>query len=188
MKFRFILAASVLIIPFGLVSSAYAQFLFEIGVHTGGDEITLVDDSNAVIESTKAGSLYSLELGGTIAVTDNTEAQISFGIKSDANYSKDNEASWVRYPLNGMYFYHTEKFRLGLGATVHFTPKYKVSGTTKNASSTYKNAIGGLLEVDYRLSEQVHMGLRYTNIQYVREDDDRRFDGNSIGLMLLLLI
>jgi len=188
MKYRFILAALVLIIPFGFIPSVYARILFEIGVHTGGDEISLVDDSNAVIESTKAGSLYSFALGGTIAFTDNIEAQLSFGIESNANHTKENEASWVRYPLNGMLFYHKDKFRLGLGATAHFSPKYKVSGATKNASSSYKDAIGGLFEIDYRLTEQLHVGLRYTNIQYVREDDDRRFDGSSIGLMLLLLI
>lgn len=188
MKFRFILATLVFLILYGLIPSAYARALVELGVHTGGDELTLVDDTNTVIESTKAGALYSLALGGTLAITDNIETQFSIGIKSDSNFTTDSEASWVRYPVNGMLFYYSEDFRLGLGATVHVYPKYKVSGATKNASSSYKDAIGGLLEIDYRVTGQLHMGLRYTNIQYVREDDGRRFDGSSIGVLLILLI
>jgi hypothetical protein len=188
MKFRFILTALVLNIPLGFIPSAYARVLVELGIHTGGDEMTLVDDSNAVIESTKAGELYSLALGGTKAFTDNIEAQFTIGIKSNSNYALDSEASWVRYPVNGMIFYYSENYRLGLGATAHLYPKYKVSGTTKNASSSYKNALGGLLEFDYRLSGQLYLGLRYTAIEYVREDDGKRFDGSSIGLLLLLLI
>ena len=152
------------------------------------DEIILVDDSNVVIESTKAGELYSLALGGTLALTDNIEAQFSLGIKSNSNYAFDSEASWVRYPINAMLFYNYENFRLGLGATAHLFSKYKVSGATKNASSTYKNALGGLLEIDYRVSQSLHLGLRYTSIQYVSEDDGRGYDGSSIGLLLILLM
>ena len=188
MKFKFVLAALVLILPYGFIPSAYARALVELGIHTGGDELTLVDDSNVVIESTKAGGLYSLSLGGTLALTDNTEAQFSIGIKSDSNFTKDSEASWVRYPLNAMYFYNHENFRLGFGATAHLFSKYKVSGDTKNASSIYKNSIGGLLEIDYRVSQSLHMGLRYTSIDYVREDDGMSFDGSSIGILLILLM
>lgn len=188
MKFRLILVTLVLFLSYGFIPSAYARTLVEIGVHTGGDEITLVDDSNAVIESTKAGNLYSFALGGTIAHTDNIESQFSIGIKSDANYSSDDEASWVRFPLNAMLFYRNEKFRLGLGATAHFSPKFKVSGTTKNASTTYEDAIGLLFEIDYQFAQQYHVGLRYTDINYVREGDGQSFDGSSIGLLIIVLI
>ena len=188
MKPGFITTALALIIPFSFIPSAHARVLFELGVHTGGDELILVDESTMATESTKAGGLYSLALGGTLEFTDNFEAQFSFGIKSGSNYSSENEASWVRYPLNALIFYHTEDVRLGLGATVHFVPEFKVSGSTKNASSTYKEAIGGLLEIDYRLTGEFYLGLRYTAIQYVRESDNRSFDGSSVGLLLLLLI
>ena len=188
MTFKLVLAALVFIIPFVFIPSANARTIAELGIHTGGDEMTLVDDSNVVIESTKAGKLYSLALGGTLALSDKTEAQFTFGIKSDSNFTTNSEASWVRYPFNAILFYNYENFRLGLGATAHLFSKYKVSGDTKNASSTFKNSIGGLLEIDYRVAKQLHLGLRYTNIQYEREDDGRRFDGNSIGLLLILLM
>ncbi|MGD8926989.1 MAG: hypothetical protein PVG20_09050 [Thioalkalispiraceae bacterium] len=188
MKFRYIQVALVLIIPYVFIPSSYAEALLELGIHSGGDEITLVDGSNTVIESTKAGSLYSFSLGGTLDYTDTIAAQLSFGIKSDSNFTKDNEASWVRYPFNAMLFYHRDNFRLGLGATVHFSPKYKVSGETKNASSSYKDALGALFEIDYRLNQQFHLGLRYTDIKYVRETDSASFDGSSVGLLLIVLI
>jgi hypothetical protein len=188
MKSRFIFVVSVLIIANFFTPTSYAKALLELGIHTGGDEITLVDGSNNVIESTKAGKLYSFALGGTIDYTETIEAQFSFGIKSDADYTSDDEASWVRYPLNAMLFYHGGNFRLGLGATAHFAPKFKVSGTTKNASDSYKDAIGALFEIDYRLNEQFYLGLRYTDIDYVRENDGQSFNGSSVGLLLILLI
>lgn len=188
MKLRLISLALVLIIANVFISSSFAETLIEVGIHSGGDEITLVSESNAVIESTKAGGLYSFAFGGTKAYTDNIEAQLSFGIKSDASYSADNEFSWVRYPLNAMLFYHTKHLRLGLGATAHFYPKFKVSGTTKNASTTYKDAIGALFEIDYELDQIFHLGLRYTDIKYDSETDGRRFDGSSIGLLLIVLL
>lgn len=188
MKFRFSQLALILIILHAFISSSNAEVLLEIGIHTGGDEITLVDATNTVIESTNAGDKLSFALGGTKAITDNFEGQFSFGIKSDSHHTVDDEASWVRYPVNAMLFFHNENLRLGLGATVHFSPKYKVSGNTNNASSSFKDAIGALFEIDYRLNQQFHLGLRYTDIKYERENDGRRFDGSSVGLLLILLI
>jgi len=187
MKFRFIPVALVLILLDLLIPSAFADVLIEFGIQSGGDEITLVSDTNDVIESTKAGGEYSFSVGGTKALTDNIEAQLSLGVISDANYTKDDEATWERYPLNAMLFYRTENFRLGLGATAHFSPKFKVSGTTKNASTTYKDAIGALFEIDYRLNKDFHLGLRYTDIKYDSEVDGKRFDGSSVGLLLIVL-
>jgi len=187
MKFRFISLALVLILPYVFTSPVFAEVLIEFGVQSGGDEITLVSDTNTVIESTRAGGKYSFSLGGTKALTDKIEAQFSLGVLSDANYTKDDEASWERYPVNAMLFYRTENFRLGLGATAHFFPKFKVSGTTKNASTTYKDAIGALFEVDYRLNQDFHLGLRYTDIKYDSEADGTRYDGSSVGLLLIVL-
>ena len=188
MELRFIKVALVLIIPYVFVPSSYAEVILELGIHTGEKEITLVDSSNAVVESTKAGRRYSFALGGTVDATDNLEAQFTFGIKSDARYSEDSKASWVRYPFNAILFYHKEEFRLGLGATVHLFPKYEVSGETVNASNSYEDAIGALLEFDYRINELFLVGLRYTNIDYVREVDGKSFDGSSIGLLIILTI
>ena len=126
--------------------------------------------------------------GSTIDLTDNLETQLSVGIKSDANFGKDYEASWVRYPLNAILFYRQENFRFGIGATAHLFPKYEVSSATVNASNTYEDAIGAILEFDYRINELAHLGLRYTDIDYVRESDGMSFDGSSVGLLIIFLI
>jgi len=188
MKLRLISVALVFITPNVFISTSFAETLVEFGIHSGGDEITLVSESNTVIESTKAGSKYSFSIGGTKAFTDNYEAQFSFGIKSDASYSTDNESSWVRYPLNAMLFYHSEDLRLGLGTTAHLFAKFKASGTTNNASTTYKDAIGALFEIDYRLDRQYYLGLRYTSIKYVSEDNGNSYDGSSVGILIIVLI
>jgi len=180
--------ALVLFVSNTIIPSSFAEVLLEAGIHTGGDEITLLDNSNTVIESTRAGSKYTLNIGGTKSFTDNVEAQFSLGIKSDASYSADKEASWVRYPLNAMLFYRTNKFRVGLGATAHFYPEFKVSGTTQNVSTKYEDAIGALFEIDYRLDSVFHLGLRYTDINYVSETNGQSFDGSSVGLLLIVLI
>ena len=188
MKYKFFSVALVLIISNAFISSAFAEVLIEAGIHTGGDEITLVNQSNAIIESTEAGSKYTLNIGGTKAFSDNIEAQFSLGIKSDASYGADQEASWVRYPVNAMVFYRTSKLRLGLGATVHLFPEFKVSGTAQSASTKYDDALGALFEIDYRLDSVFHIGLRYTDITYVSQTNGQRFDGSSVGLLIIVLI
>ncbi len=188
MKIRIITVFLILIIPYVFTPSSYADVLFELGIHTGEGEISLVDNSNAVVASTKAGRLYSFSIGGTIEHTDNLETQLSFGIKSDGQFSTDSETSWVRYPFNAIVFYRKQNFRIGLGATAHLFSKYETSGPAVNASNTYEDAIGAIVEFDYRINEQFHLGLRYTDINYVRENDSKRFDGSSIGIMLILLV
>ena len=186
MNTRKISAGSLLL----LIALAYSQvacsdMIIEAGFHLGGDELLQEPYSNGEKGSLKAGNMFSFDLGPLKQFSEQFEAQFTFGIKSDVIYSGEIEVSWIRYPFNAIFFYRGEEYRLGLGATYHYSPKVKGQDFASNVSQTYKNAFGALLEVDFDIKPGFMWGLRYTLIDYETEQGDRVVDGNSLGILII---
>ena len=168
--------------------TSFAETLIEAGVHLGGNELIIENYSNGANDSAKGGGLFSFAMGGTKSFTKNIDGQLSIGIRSDIINSGDPEVTWVRYPLNAMLFYRKETYRIGLGLTAHLSPKVEGNGVANNISENYKDAIGGLLEVDFSINKTFLWGLRYTNIKYESDRRDRSVSGNSFGILLIALL
>jgi hypothetical protein len=164
--------------------SLAAKTLVEAGLHYGGDELVVNDPRY----SGRAGNMFSFALGGMKSYSPHIEGQFSIGTKSDIIHSRDPEITWSRIPLNTMLFYRYKRFRLGLGLTVHFSPKLKGSGTASNVTTDFKHAIGGLFEVDFDINETFLWGIRYTRINYHTQSDNRRVNGDSVGLLIIALL
>ena len=186
MKTRKINIGSLLIL-FSIAYSqvAYSDMIIEAGFHLGGDELIQESYTNGETGSLKAGNMFSFDFGPLKQFSESFEAQLTLGIKSDVIYSGDVEVSWIRYPLNALFFYRAEKYRLGLGATYHLSPKVKGQDFASNVSQAYKNALGALLEIDFDIKPGFMWGLRYTRIDYETEEGDRVVDGNSLGILII---
>jgi len=165
-----------------------AETLLEAGVHSGGDELIIDNYSNGAKDSSNAGDLFSFAIGGTKSFTKNIEGQLSIGVKSNIINTTEPEVTWVRYPLNAIVFYRSETYRIGLGITTHFSPKLKGNGVASNISEGYKDAIGGLFEVDFTINKHFLWGIRYTSINYESNLRNRNVKGNSLGLLIIALI
>ncbi|MDH5444261.1 MAG: hypothetical protein OEY52_01820 [Gammaproteobacteria bacterium] len=181
-QFQFIGLISGLLL---LMPHALADSIVELGIHFGGDEVVQEPYTNGQIDSIKAGELFSFDVGRLLSHSPNWESQITFGIKSDAKYDRDVEISWVRYPLNGIIFYRMQYMRVGVGATIHFSPKLQGGGHAGNVSEEYKNAPGGLLELDVIYNEKFLWGVRLTFIEYESTKTGRVIDGSSIGFLII---
>ena len=181
--------ARLLLITFLLYGpAALAETLLEAGIHAGGDELIIDNYSNGAKDSSDAGNLFSFAIGGTKSFTNNIEGQLSIGIKSNIISTTEPEVIWIRHPLNAMFFYRTETYRVGLGLTTHLSPKLKGNGVASNISESYKDAIGGLFEVDFTIDKHFLWGIRYTNIKYESNLRDRSVNGNSLGLLIIALL
>lgn len=164
--------------------SLMAKTLVEAGIHYGGGDL-IVNDQRY---SSRAGNLSSFALGGMKSYSPHIEGQFSIGAKTDIIKSGDPEITWVRIPVNTMVFYRQKKFRLGFGLTIHFSPKLKGTGTASNVTTDFKNAIGGLAEVDFDINKTFMWGIRYTRINYHRKSDDLGINGDSLGLLIIALL
>lgn len=163
-----------------------AGVVVELGGHFGGSELVTEPDTNGDQYIINAGERLSFAIGGAKQYTPAIEGQFSLGIKSDVIEGRDSELSWVRYPVNGLLFYRTETFRLGLGLTYHFSPELSGSGIAGNISQSYDDALGALFEMDFHITSGFMWGLRYTRIEYEPADGGTVLDGESVGLLLIV--
>ena len=167
---------------------APADTLIEVGIHYGGDEVIQGNYSNGARDASKAGGLFSFSIGGVKSFTDTLDGQPSLGIKSDIINPSAPEVTCVRYPINSILFYRAESYRVGLGLTAHLAPKLEGDGVASNISQDFKDAIGGLLEIDFNIDDTFLWGIRYTAIKSETSQGDRSISGNSFGLMLIAVI
>jgi hypothetical protein len=80
-------------------------------------------------------------------------------------------------PIDLLVGKQTEKLNFGLGLTYHLNPSLNddFNGNKYNAD----NALGFILEANFKVFKQAHIGLRYTNIKYKFTDE---FDGSNTAI------
>ena len=167
------------------VQPVQADSIIELGIHFGGDELVYEHYENGKKDSIKAGEMWSFDFGRLYQFSPSWEVQLTFGVKSDAKYDYNTEVTWVRYPLNGQFFYRMNSIRFGLGVTRHFQPKLEGSGYAANVNESYEDATGGLIELDVIYSEKFLWGVRITSIEYRSKKDGHVVDGSSIGFLII---
>ena len=143
------------------------------GYDTGGDEVVAVTFSSGKTDSIKANE--GLYLGGGISVINaagNFEFLGTLSVKYQGVHASNGDISWIRFPLDALFFYRLQSLRFGGGLTYVIHPRLKGSGEASNIDATLDNAAGLVLQGDY-LMGRVGLGLRYTLLDY-------RVGGNTI--------
>lgn len=163
-----------------------ADTIIEAGIHFGGDEMLTTPYTDGRQGSMAAGEMLSFAFGPLFNMSESWKFQTTIGVKTDAEYATDVEVSWVRYPLNAILFYETKKTRFGIGATYHMSPSVKGSGVAENIQQEYDDALGYIVEFNYRRHAGFLWGIRLTFIDYERKDiSSEAIDGTSIGLLII---
>lgn len=178
-----------IIVPFLMVSMSSAahavKWVGEMGLHGGGSKLATATYTSGNTASITAGSLISFGVGPQIDITNNTHIRALFGYKFDSVSAKNGNISFTRLPLDVMFFYQTEQWNFGAGITYHISPTLSGSGIASNVNGSYKNALGYVAEVDFRLGEFFYLGGKYTRIDYQPEQvGAKTADGNSIGVVM----
>ena len=150
-----------------VAAAADVQGIFKAGFDFGGDDIVTVPFTDGSTSKIKANE--GLYLGGGIAVINNArdwEFDLTLAYKFKMIDATNGDVTFSRWPLEALAFYRFQRVRIGGGLTYHFSPKLDGSGVASNLDLTLKDALGGVLQADWRITENVAAGVRYTFLEY----------------------
>jgi len=156
--------------------------LVSAGLTAGGDTI-------ATYRAEFWGEEYDadLDLGGTFFMYGGFSLQwpshdvgmiFQGGFFSSFIGDYDENADFTRWPVELIGFVKTEKLRVGLGMTYHFSPTFEEDGFGDNKLK-FDDASGWLLQIEY-MFRNVSVGVRHVQIDY--EIDSSQLDGDHWGL------
>ncbi len=160
-----------------------AKFVSELSFHTGGDELAKATFANGDTKSINAGGGIQFAIGTKIELSNNTFIKALLGYNFHSESIPNGSAEWKYVPISIMYFKKTRQWLLGSGVTQHITPNLSGTGDISFLSIDYNDALGFVIEADYRSSSNGYIGLRYTMITYVSQFNNK-VEGNSIGLVM----
>lgn len=155
--------------------------MVKLGYDFGGDTLTTVpftDGTTASIDTNEG-----LLLGGGVAIANadyTWQTEITLNWKYQAITAANGDLKWTRWPLEALTFYQMTQFRFGGGLAYHLNPSLQGDGVVSNINMDFDNALGFVLQADYRLDEAIAFGLRYTVIEY--ESAGRTYDASGPGL------
>ncbi len=182
----------ILVLGIGLfaVQPALAalDFLAEIGIHEGGDDLITINFIDGSSRDLQAGEFLSLAGGIAWDMGSIMEGRLTAGWKGDEVSATNGSVKLNRWTSDFMLFFKAGGWRFGGGAAYHWDVQLEGSGDASSASADFDNAAGAVAEIDYYFNENAYIGLQYLNIEYDRQatlnNSARTFDASSIGLII----
>jgi hypothetical protein len=155
----------------GVTHAADISPLLKAGFDLGGDTMVTAVFTNGDTETIKANEGFYL--GGGVALIDaarNVEVHLSLAYKFAAVDARNGDIEWTRFPLEALAFYRFPRVRVGGGLAYHMSPKLEGSGVVGGLDVKFKNALGAILQTDWRITEKIAAGARYTILEYDAKD------------------
>lgn len=168
----------------GAADAAEVKPFLKAGIDLGGDRIVDVVFTDGSRDSIKANEGFYFGGGASIVNDAGTiEVELSVSYKTAAVTGDNGDVDFGRFPLEALIFYRLEKFRLGGGLTYHVDPNVDGSGILSSVNLDFDNALGLVLQGDYRFGEHFTLGLRYTSIKYEASAPfSGSVKGNGLGI------
>jgi hypothetical protein len=154
----------------GTAQAGDVRPIVKAGIDTGGDTIVTAVFTNGDTKRVRANEGVFLG-GGASWVNDakDIEVEVAATYKIALIDADNGDIDWTRVPLDALVFYRTHNFRVGGGLTYHINPKIDGSGDVRNLNIDFKDALGLILQADWRITQKINLGLRYTNLEYKAE-------------------
>lgn len=160
--------------------------LVKAGVDFGGDTMVTAAFSDGFTEEVRANDGFYI--GGGAVIIDNArnmEYHLTLAYKFASVDGTDGDIEWSRIPLEALAFYRFSRVRLGGGLTYHINPRLEGDGSAGGLDVDFKNALGVVLQADWRVNQMIGVGARYTILEY---DAEGAFFGsaksNGVGVTL----
>ena len=189
---------SLLILPIATMANTEAPTLkpmIQFGYDFGGKTLATVYNYYDGETNIRAGSGARFEVGAMLSAPKNPlELQFLVGYQYDGETASNGDVTWDSIPFTALAMFKNNKWKFGGGVTYHLNPHlsgsfsgYDNTGTYFNdsANDRYKNALGGIAQIDYMATDNFSIGLRGTYMQYkLKNDPSVTANGNSIGFNL----
>jgi len=166
--------------------------MIQMGYDWGGTTLATVYHDGDYDQRTKkirAGQGLSFEAGAIIdSSSSNMELRFLIGYKFDSDSASNGDVTWDSIPFTGLAMFKANKWRFGGGVTYHLNPE--LSGgfggnNVSNQDAEYKNAFGGVAQIQYMATNSFGIGINGTFIEYeLKSDSSYKIKGNSIGFVL----
>ena len=154
------------------------------GISLGGDHISDLDGIQTENDTVKAGGAWFLGGGFHYTLPGlNLAFQSTFSLHYNGDDHTEGKSRIVRFPLDFLLQYTMGKQYLGAGITYHLSPEARNTDHSFKTTVKLKDAIGLLLEYDYRITERFAVGTRLTKISYKQEEGDSDIDGSNIAFV-----
>jgi len=158
---------AVLLLWAAAARAAEVKPMIKAAADFGGDTLVTVEFTDGSRQSIKANELLSL--GGGVSIVNDAgdiEAELSLSYKFAVVTASNGDVTFSRFPLDAMVFYRLPELRLGGGLTYHLGPELKGSGVVSGLNVSFDDALGLLLQADYRITPKINLGIRYTSLDY----------------------
>jgi hypothetical protein len=151
----------------GAAHAADVRPLVKAGFDLGGETMVNVVFTNG--DTQKVRGNEGFYLGGGAAIINDAkdwEYQVTAAYKFALIDAENGDVEWTRIPLEALAFYRWQRARLGGGLTYHLSPKLEGSGVVGGLNVKFKNALGVIVQSDWRITENIALGGRFTFLEY----------------------
>jgi hypothetical protein len=151
----------------GAAHAADVRPLVKTGFDLGGEAMVNVVFTNG--ETQKVRGNEGFYLGGGAAIINDAkdwEYQVTLAYKFALIDAENGDVEWTRIPLEALAFYRLQHVRFGGGLTYHISPKLEGSGVVGGLNVKFKNALGVILQADWRITQNIALGGRFTFLEY----------------------
>ncbi|RZV58807.1 MAG: hypothetical protein EX270_02425 [Pseudomonadales bacterium] len=168
--------------------AGYWQGVVNAALTFGGERLATVEVdtrfSGVESEDIRAGELMMFG-GGLLYTEGNFQLQGIMNYHVDGIFGDNGDASFTRWPLELMAFTTTPRWRVGGGISYHIDPELEIDiDFQPRQRVNFKNETGIVFQADYRLNDQVSIGLRHMAIEYEAENgSDAKIDGDNTGVI-----
>ena len=164
--------------------AAEVRPLIKAGIDLGGETIVtanFVDGESRTIRGNE-GAYF----GGGMAIISaakDWEYHLTLAYKFSLIDADNGDIEWTRVPLEALAFYRFARVRVGGGLAYHINPRLEGSGVVGGLDIRFKDALGAIVQVDWRITETVALGGRYTMLEYDAKEPARgSAKSNGLGV------
>ncbi len=168
--------------------------ILQMGYDFGGTTLATVEHDgyyDSSINKIRAGQGLSFEMGAVVD-SPNLELQFLVGYKFDNDSASNGDVTWDVIPFTATAMFKSRRWKMGGGLTYHLNPAlagsfkgYDQDGKAFNdkADDEYQDAIGGVVQMQYRATNNFSIGVKGTFIEYkLKKDNTQVANGDSIGV------
>jgi hypothetical protein len=172
--------------PVAPVAQKQMRFLAGAGLTVGGDKLMTVKYENGTDMAIRAGGMIALNAGIDYRMTEKFSFQATVGYHVDSTSARNADARFERYPIELLAYYQVSpQWRIGGGVRYVSNPKIKTSGVLNIGDVAFDNTVGGVIEAEYLMNENLGIKMRYVNEKYEGKEVVGKIDGQHVGVFAI---